>query len=130
MRLARIGQNGELRGQSTAEYAIVFAVVLAAILGMQIFVKRGMNARLKDASDSSMDAVWTKLGKSGTPAATDLQYEPYYATSDYAVTQDTSHRDLVEAGGVVKKADVNEVTTRTGHQETGGAIPTTTGATQ
>ncbi len=120
MRSAKWSQHTNTRGQSTAEYAIVFAVVLAAIIGMQLFVKRGMNARLKDASDSSMDAVWTKLGKSGSPAATDLQYEPYYASSDYTVGQDATHRDVVEPGGVVKKADVSETTTRTGHQDTSG----------
>ncbi len=107
------------RGQSTAEYAIVFAVVLAALVGMQIYVKRGMNARLKDASDSSVDALWTKLGKTGTPAATDAQYEPYYASSDYDINQKASHREKVEEGGVVKKEQVDETTTRSGSQTIG-----------
>ncbi len=110
-------------GQSTAEYAIVFAVVLAALVGMQIYVKRGINARLKDASDSSMDSLWTKLGKTGTPAAPDTQYEPYYASSDYDIHQKASHRDKMEEGGVVKKEDVDETTTRSGSQTIGVVQP-------
>ena len=47
------------QGQSTAEYAIVIAVVLGAIVGMQTYVKRAINARIADASDYLPDTQQT-----------------------------------------------------------------------
>ena len=110
-----------VRGQSTAEYAIVFGVVLAALVGMQIYFRRGLNARVKDASDSTMEAVWTKLGRGDAPTPTDLQYEPYYSASDYTVTQDASREEAVEPDGVVKRRNINETAARQGSQETKAA---------
>lgn len=40
------------RGQSTVEYAVTIAAVIAALLGMQVYIKRGMSGRLRDAADS------------------------------------------------------------------------------
>lgn len=39
------------KGQSTLEYAIIIAVVIAGLLVMQHYVKRGYEGRLKGASD-------------------------------------------------------------------------------
>lgn len=39
------------RGQSTVEYAVVIAVIIAALLAMQIYMKRGTMGKLRDASD-------------------------------------------------------------------------------
>ena len=113
--------RGSIHGQTTAEYAVVLGVVIAAIVGMQIYVKRGMNARLKDASDSSMSAMWANLGKTGTPAPNDQQYEPYYTSSDYNATQSAAHKEKVSTGGVVTRSDISETTTRTGSQSVSAA---------
>ena len=110
-------------GQTTAEYAVVLGVVVAAIIGMQIYVKRGMNARLKDASDSAVSAMWDKLQIAGKPGIDDQQYEPYYTSSDYNSIQSADHQENVATGGVVTRSGINEKTTRTGHQDTDGAVP-------
>lgn len=39
------------KGQSTLEYTIIIAVVVAAILVMQNYVKRAVQGRARDASD-------------------------------------------------------------------------------
>jgi len=39
------------RGQSTLEYALIVAVVVGALLAMQIYMKRGMEGRMRKASD-------------------------------------------------------------------------------
>ena len=109
------------RGQSTAEYAITLGVVVAALVGMQIYVKRAMNAKLKDGADSAFESVWTKLGRTTAPTADERQYEPYYASSDYNVKQDSNHQDVVEAGGILKKKGITEKTNRTGSQTTAAA---------
>ena len=107
------------RGQTTAEYAIVIGVVAAALIGMQIYLKRGMNARLKMISDHEVGSVWTAFGKTATPVP--QQYEPYYASSAFTSTQDASHADHTAQGNVVTRTGVSETTTRSGSQQTGAA---------
>jgi len=113
--------KGHGRGQTTAEYAIVFGVVVAALVAMQIYVKRGVNARLKDASDSAMGAMWTTLKKTTNLNPNDMQYEPYYTSSSYTVEQTTGRDEFVRTGGGVEKANILETANRTGHQTTGVA---------
>ncbi|MBF0486418.1 MAG: hypothetical protein HQL16_07895 [Candidatus Omnitrophica bacterium] len=38
-------------GQSTLEYAILIIIILAAILSLQTYIKRGIGGRLKTATD-------------------------------------------------------------------------------
>lgn len=44
------------KGQSTVEYALIIAIVVAGLLAMQFYVKRGYSGRLKSASDDMGDA--------------------------------------------------------------------------
>ncbi len=39
------------RGMSVTEYAVLLAVVVAALLGMQIFLKRAVSGNWKQAGD-------------------------------------------------------------------------------
>jgi len=39
------------RAQSTLEYAVIIAVVVAGLVAMQVYIKRGMQGRLRQASD-------------------------------------------------------------------------------
>jgi hypothetical protein len=79
------------KGQSTAEYAIVIALVIGALLGMQKYVKRGLQGRVKDALDDFvMDTTHTgKIGTTETDVnysftvATDAQYGANTATTPY-----------------------------------------------
>ncbi len=79
------------RGQSTAEYAILFSVVIAALVGMQLYMKRGGQARLKIGIDEYTEvgsSVRSWLDNSAPPAGfvkfehKHKQYEPYYTKSD------------------------------------------------
>ena len=123
------------RGQTTAEYAIVLGVVLAALVGMQIYVKRGAQARVKLGVDQFTKAGTTALPwiKSMGPTdnvtlpsgATDVklitpagptddgQYEPYYAESKYDVARRSKTTEDVDlAGSTVTR------TTAVGDEET------------
>jgi len=98
------------RAQSTAEYAVVIALVIAAAVAMQAYVKRSMQGGIKFAVD--------KLQKQG---AADQQYEPYYLQSEYN-TNTKSYTDTVqtEAGGkVVREFGVGgaKTTNRRGTQK-------------
>ena len=99
-------------GQSTAEYAIVLGVVITALVAMQMYVKRGINAKVKNVTDH----LTTQVGSGDLPlkGAQLSQYEPYYAQSDYKVDQTTKSTDTLAAGGGVTRDLGSEKTTRTG----------------
>lgn len=61
------------KGQSTLEYSILIAIVVAALLAMQIYMKRGMEGRLKSTTDDigeqfeAGNSTWTHVqGRTGT----------------------------------------------------------------
>ena len=69
------------KGQSIMEYAIMVSLVITALTGMQLYVKRGLQARIKDASDNLPNYIQTT--EAGMTAGTifnegHVQYEPYY----------------------------------------------------
>ncbi len=97
------------RGQNTAEYAIVIALVLGAAIAMQTYVKRSMQGGVKYAVD--------KLGSNSTGTN---QYEPYYLQSSYNTTVG-GHTDTEEtvAGGGVNRTFSDKSTIRSGAQTIG-----------
>lgn len=107
------------RGQTTAEYAVVIGVVIAAVVAMQVYVKRSLQAKTADATNY--------LASQETNVTGNLtQYEPYYVDSSYQVSQDTASTDQFSTGGTVSRTGISETTTR----ETGGSTKTTTPRTE
>ena len=43
------------KGQSTLEYAILIIIIIGALLSIQVYIKRGIQGRLKDATDDIGD---------------------------------------------------------------------------
>ncbi len=43
------------RGQSTLEYAVLIIVIIGALISIQVYIKRGVQGRLKDSSDQIGD---------------------------------------------------------------------------
>ena len=43
------------RGQSTLEYAILIIIIIGALLSIQVYIKRGIQGRLKSATDDIGD---------------------------------------------------------------------------
>ncbi len=39
------------KGQSTLEYAILIVIIIGALITLQIYIKRGLQGRLKSATD-------------------------------------------------------------------------------
>ena len=111
------------QGQSITEYAIVFSVVAAAILGMQIFVKRGLQAKEKNITDYFTQQGGSIAGGTGTIGAT-AQYEPYYtAAGNYATeTDNIPSTEKMTAGGKIAKTEINDTTTRTGSATQGADL--------
>ena len=43
------------RGQSTLEYAVLIIIIIGALLSIQVYIKRGVQGRLKQAADDVGD---------------------------------------------------------------------------
>ena len=103
------------KAQSTAEYAIVIALVIGAAIAMQVYVRRGMQGGIKFATD--------KLKSSDTGTG---QYEPYYMQSETSSTRaDVKSTEEFGAGGYVQRktgeaTDAGEKSMRAYKQEMRG----------
>ena len=71
--------RNRIKGQSTAEYAILIALVVAAVIAMQTYAKRALMARQRDAA-LFMVRETNFLG-------TTQQCEPYYLESSFDVSR-------------------------------------------
>ncbi len=112
------------KGQNTAEYAVLIALVVAAGIAMQTYVKRGMQAGTKFAVEKlkKNDVAQGQVARG--------QYEPYYRESSYDITQNV-YQDTVqtEADGKVTRVfgvTGDKETKRTGEEKTQG-VTTQTG---
>ena len=47
--------NRRKKGQSTLEYAILIIIIIGALLSIQVYIKRGIQGRLKSAADDIGD---------------------------------------------------------------------------
>ncbi len=96
------------KGQNTAEYAILLALVVAAAVAMQTYVKRSLQGGIKYAVD--------KVKKNDTAQG---QYEPYYMASSYE-TESKAYTDTEETkeGGEVIRVLGSHEKVRSGYQET------------
>jgi len=113
------------KGQTVAEYAILLSLVVAAAVAMQVYVKRGLQARVKKGTDAFTGITGTissGTGESVQFKALD-QYEPYYQESEYNRYQENVQREKVGAGKIVteKLADITATKAGGYEQQTGNA---------
>ncbi len=68
------------KAQSVAEYAIFISMMIAAIAMMQLYLKRGIQARYADGADEIVGCLtrldWTNISITPVTAAALKQYEP------------------------------------------------------
>ena len=117
------------RAQNTAEYAILIALIIGVFSAMQLYVRRGLQARVKAGTDNLPEMIVnTHVGadtdKVTNLFGTDKQYEPYYIRQGaYDMTTNSSEgteKGLVSEQGGVR--DLEDATTkREGYQTVTGA---------
>jgi len=93
------------KAQTTAEYAILIGLVVGAIVAMQVYVRRGLQGRIKDVVDHvgvGGDVGGSEFNFSGR------QYEPYYLSSERTTTQTSTDTEAMEEGGVYTKSTDRE----------------------
>jgi hypothetical protein len=93
------------KGQSVTEYAILLGLAIAAFAGMQLYIKRGLQGKLKDASTlvtQNASGSFSAIDGVGTPVTLNLartqQYEPYYTESATDSVSSSNTQDTVTAG--------------------------------
>lgn len=92
------------KAQSTLEYAVLISVVVAALLGIQIYVKRGMQGRIRSSTD--------QIGEQFDARKTDYDYTTKRTST--TVEEVTNGLSAVYTGTDSK--GVAEVVTRKGDE--------------
>ena len=87
------------KAQNTAEYALLIALVVAAIIAMQTYAQRALQARIRDAGQYLTDQS-SGLG-------TTSQYEPYYLNSAYNVERQSDETQLLGTNQVEMVTSTN-----------------------
>jgi len=110
--------RNKVRGQATAEYVVILGLVVGAVIAMQVYIRRGLQARVKEATDYTVNPVAGKFEFNGHQ-----QYEPYYFHSDIERKQASrvikdlyTDKDAQQGRGVYEKQIVNQAANITGSQ--------------
>ena len=83
-----------------AEYSVCLALVLAALLGMQLYVKRGLQGRYKELVDH---AVKQASSAAMLTTTSPRQYEPYYVQDQFTVSQSKQVNEGAKTEGQVQR---------------------------
>ncbi len=100
------------KAQSTLEFAVVIMCVVAALLAMQIYLKRGMQGKLKQAAD--------ELGSAYSPGNTysDTWIEQSSKVTTTVTTED-DHGSLATTSKIEYSADEPDTERRHGWEKVG-----------
>ncbi|MFA5311068.1 MAG: hypothetical protein WC355_02010 [Candidatus Omnitrophota bacterium] len=91
------------RGQSTLEYVILIGFVVAALIAMGVYMKRGMQGRLRESTD--------QIGE---------QYSAGNTEAEYTVTTGlTQTESMVSGGGTTTEIERN-VQRKSGYEKVSG----------
>lgn len=104
------------RAQNTAEYAILIGTIVAAAIAMQVYVRRSVQARIKEAVDFPKKYVNENSGDEGASFFENSQYEPYYSRTNIDTTENGRSREEMQQGGGVVRTVEGDAVTRQGNQ--------------
>ncbi len=103
------------KAQSTAEYAIILGVVISAAVAMQVYIKRGLQARTAAGVNALTQPSFTMTAENMTDVTAEFksikQYEPYYLESQYQ-TQQASKTDINVNNDYVANISGSEISGR------------------
>jgi hypothetical protein len=102
------------KGQNIAEYSILIALVIAAAVGMQLYIKRGLQGRIADATDTTSNLSLGDDATLDTLVLKTKQYEPYYTNSSSDVKSYRGLNETYASKGYTNRSMINETTTRAG----------------
>ena len=94
------------RGQSTLEYALIIAVTVSALMAVNIYMKKGLQGRLKESTD--------QVGKQFDPTT----FTTAYQTTSSGNSTTTEARD-VSNGNTSSTVDNAQTATKAEHEDWG-----------
>jgi len=103
------------RGQNTAEYAVLIGLIVAAAIAMQTYVKRGLQARIKEAADHV--PMEKDVGGRELSFTEGGQYEPYYFVSGFRTKRASEQTEELRVGGGVTRETTIDDSKRAGKQK-------------
>lgn len=116
------------KAQNTMEYALLISIVIGVFSAMQLYIRRGMQARIKNGVDNVPNMVLSQ--ETNKPELVkslfgdEEQYEPYYVAGG-AYDIDTTSKEGTASETITESGGVSEVTgstvSRTGTQSVPGA---------
>lgn len=86
-----------IKGQSTLEYAMVIAVIVAALVAMQIYMKRSVQGKLRSATDD--------IGQQysvGNMTGTVTTQQGNVSSTEVSAAQGSSKYTIISAGDTTK----------------------------
>ncbi len=95
-------------GQNIAEYSILIALIIAAAIAMQTYVKRGLQGKVADAVNTKQTLA---TGGDQIVLSGD-QFEPNYTTSASQVASKRVANASYSAYGAINKSGIEESTFR------------------
>ncbi len=119
------------RAQTTAEYAILIAIVVGAVVAMQIYVRRGLQGRIRNVVDHVGQGGAVGGGNFAFTAGMGGQYEPYYLASQTDASSGRQEQEVYgEKGQVGRQAAEVSRQARTSKNAWDNAAVTTSGIDQ
>jgi Flp pilus assembly pilin Flp len=108
------------KAQQTAEYAILIALVVGAVIAMQTYAQRTIQARIRGASKYMATGLADASGQTSNILGTELQYEPYYLDQQYDVTRADTTDQTITPSLNISRSDSTSTRTRGsgGYQQT------------
>jgi Flp pilus assembly pilin Flp len=83
----------KFKGQSTLEYALIVAVVVGGLIAMQIYMKRGVQGKLRESTDQigeQFDAEKTTVSRTTTRTGSTVQEVKAGVTTSYTGSADST----------------------------------------
>jgi len=90
------------KAQTTLEYTILVAVIVAGLIGMQTYIKRGFSGKLRESADS--------MGQQYSPGETEYHYD----SNSY-----TNSTETLDAAAITVTDIHTQQTNREGNETTG-----------
>ena len=90
---------GRTRGQSTLEIVMLLGFVVAALVAMNVYMKRGIQGKLRESTD--------QIGE---------QYSAGYTTATYVTKSNYKQTENMAAGGAVTTTIDRNESSRTGSE--------------
>lgn len=107
--MIRINRQHKQRAQSVLEYAMVIACIATALVTMQIYIKRSLQGRIRDAADEIGEQYSAKTTKSELTQTITTPKDKYGKEQYITTTGKPRFIDVVRSDGTTEKREIMEI---------------------